>query len=206
MEISKEDLLRWDSTIISKEFDNRVDLKDGFFHDLYPIKNNTFTNDTTAFIYQDDFENKKSTVSHFSKNAFEFPKRGETVLANFPSQSFQKEKTYSLLNDWFRFIVEERNPKTGEFKYLQTSFPEFSEVIDGDWSLVEMKFKIDYPENEIRIITIGKELTADLLIRVDGLLIRENGIDVFQNKIEHEGEFYIKKNNHIQKDEFPYFD
>ncbi len=217
MEISKQDLLRWDSTMISDEFDNRVDLDDGFFHDIYSVKNNTFTNDTTSFIYQNDFEEKKSTVSHFSENAFEFPKRGETVLAQFPPQTFKKEKTYRLstwfyngqndaLNDWFRFIVEERNPKTGEFKYLTTTFPEFSEVIDGDWSLVEMDFKIDYPENEIRIILIGKELTADVKVRVDGLLIREKGVDVFQNKIEHNGAFYIKKNNHIQKDKFSFFD
>ena len=213
MEISKRDLLRWDSTIISNEFRKRTESDDIVVKDLIPIKNNTFTNDTTSFIYQDDFENKSSSFSHFSKGAFEFPKRGENVLANFTANTFQKGKTYSLstwfyngqndaLNDWFRFIVEERNPKTGEFKYLKTTFPEFSEVIDGNWSLVEMDFEIDYPENEIRIITIGKKLTADVNIRVDGLLIREKGVDVFQNRIEHDGQFYIKKNNHIQKDKY----
>ena len=209
-EISKEELLRWDSTSISNEFENRTESDDVLFNDLHSVKNNTFTTDTTSFIYQNDFEDQTSSFSHFSKGAFEFPKRGETILAKFSPNTFNKEKTYRLstwfyngqndaLNDWFRFIVEERNPKTGEFKYLTTVFPEFSEVIDGDWSLVEMDFKVDYPQNEIRIITIGKTLTADVLIRVDGLLIREKGVDVFQNKIEYKGANFLKKNNHIQK-------
>ena len=97
-------------------------------------------------------------------------------------------------------MVEERNPKTGQFKYT-TVFPEFAEVIDGNWSLVEMDFTIDFPkENEVNILIIGKELTADIPVYIDNLLILEKGKEFFENKILFEGVSYIRKNNHIQKD------
>ena len=70
----------------------------------------------------------------------------------------------------------------------------------GDWSLVEMDFQVGFPENEIRIITNGKDLTAPIQIYMDNLMIREKGTTFFENGINFQGEFYIRKNNHIQKD------
>jgi hypothetical protein len=63
-----------------------------------------------------------------------------------------------------------------------------------------MNFKVNFPENEIRIITIGKKLTLDLPLYIDDLMIRKKGVDIFEEHIEFEGAFYIKKNNHYQKD------
>ena len=212
-EISKSKLLNVDSTKLLYELE-KLKASLGFEKEPSsqspPINNNILTTDTLAFFYQNNFEKKPSQFARFSKGAFEKTKRGENELARFNSNTFEKDKTYVLsawffngqndaLNDWFRFIVEERNPKTGKSKYT-TSFPEFSEVIDGDWSLVEMNFKVNFPENEIRIITIGKKLTLDLPLYIDDLMIRKKGVDIFEEHIEFEGAFYIKKNNHYQKD------
>ena len=65
-----------------------------------------------------------------------------------------------------------------------------------------MDFQVDFPENEIRIITIGKKLTLDLPLYIDDLLIREKDVDVFEEYIKYDGAFYVKKNNHYQKDIF----
>lgn len=218
-EISKSKLLDIDSTKILSELD---DLKTslGFemeiFHTPAPAYNNILTTDSTSFFYQNNFNKFPSKFARYSEGAFERTKRGENELTKFSSNTFEKNKTYILsawffngqndaLNDWFRFIVEERNPKTGEFKYT-TCFPEFSEVIDGDWSLVEMDFQVDFSENEIRIITIGKELTLDLPLYIDDLMIREKGVDIFEEFIEYDGAFYVKKNNHYQRDIYNFLD
>ncbi len=212
-EISKSKLLEFDSTKLLYELEDlKVSLgfEDVPFYDPPPIPNNILTSDSLAFFYQNNFESDSSKFARYSYGAYERTKRGENELAKFNSNTFEKDKTYVLsawffngqndaLNDWFRFIVEERNPKTGEFKYT-TCFPEFSEVIDGDWSMIEMDFKVDYPENEIRVITIGKELTLDLPLYIDDLMIREKGVDVFEEFIKYDGAFYVKKNNHYQRD------
>ncbi|MFK7770939.1 MAG: hypothetical protein AB8F94_02325 [Saprospiraceae bacterium] len=212
-EISRAELLDLDSTKLLSELEDfkiSLGMKEEIFHTSTPIYNNILTSDSTSFFYQNNFSNSTSKFARYSKGAFEKTKRGENELAKFDSNTFVKNKTYVLsawffngqndaLNDWFRFIVEERNPTTGEFKYT-TFFPEFSEVIDGNWSLVEMDFQVDYPENEIRVITIGKALTLDLPLYIDDLMIREKGVNVFEEYIGYEGVFYVKKNNHYQKD------
>ncbi|MFK8008037.1 MAG: hypothetical protein AB8H03_16890 [Saprospiraceae bacterium] len=212
-EISKAELLQLDSTKLLSELEDfkiSLGIEVEMFHTPPPIYNNILTTDSSAFFYQNNFNNSTSKYSRYSNGAFEKTKRGENELAKFDANTFEKNKTYVLsawffngqndaLNDWFRFIVEERNPNTGEFKYT-TCFPEFSEVIDGDWSLVEMDFQVDFPENEIRIITIGKALTLDLPLYIDDLMIREKGVDVFEEYIEYKGNLYVKKNNHYQKD------
>lgn len=212
-EISKAELLKVDSTKLLNELEDfkvSSGMAEEIFHTPLPSYNNILTTDSMAFFYQNNFEDSMSRYARLSKGAFEKTKRGENELAKFDINTFEKDKTYVVsawffngqndaLNDWFRFIVEERNPKTGEFKYT-TSFPEFSEVIDGNWSLAEMDFQIDFPENEIRIITIGKALTLDVPLYIDDLMIREKGVDVFEEYIEHDGNFYVKKNNHYQRD------
>jgi hypothetical protein len=216
-EISRSKLLEVDSTKILAELsDLKASL--GFEEkplDIpLPIYNNILTTDSTAFFYQDNFKNSLSKFARYSTGAFESTKRGENILAKFDANTFEKNKTYVLsawffngqndaLNDWFRFIIEERNPKTGEFKYT-TCFPEFSEVIDGDWSLVEMDFQVDFPENEIRAITIGKKLTLDLPLYIDDLMIRKKGVDVFEEFLRYDSVFYVKKNNHYQQDIYNY--
>ena len=212
-EISRAELLQVDSTKLLRELSElktALGFQEEPFYSPPPIYNNILTSDSTAFFYQNNFKNAPSNHARFSKGAFEKTKRGENELAKFEAKTFEKNKTYVLsawffngqndaLNDWFRFIVEERNPKTGEFKYT-TCFPEFAEVIDGNWSLAETDFQVDFPENEIRVITIGKALTLDLPLYIDDLMIREKGVDVFEEYIKDEGAFYVKKNNHYQKD------
>ncbi|MBK6965195.1 MAG: hypothetical protein IPH20_14970 [Bacteroidales bacterium] len=102
------------------------------------------------------------------------------------------------LNMWFRFIVEEYDEQADTWKST-TWFPEHSEVINGDWSLVEGVFEVSNPKNRIYIVTIGKKEAKEPLF-IDDLLIRENGTDVYRFTVGDSTLFY---NNHSVPEEVP---
>jgi len=82
------------------------------------------------------------------------------------------------LSDWFRFIVEEYNIIENKWESTMC-LPTNSEVINGDWSLIEMKFKVLNPNNSISIVTIGKKYDREN-VYIDDLLIREINTDVYK--------------------------
>jgi hypothetical protein len=94
------------------------------------------------------------------------------------------------LNDWFRFIIEEHNLENGTIE-TTTYFPEQSETIHGNWSLLEGTFEIKNAKSKVYIITKGKENATQELF-ADDLLIKENGVDVY--KLVNDNELFY--NNH----------
>ena len=101
------------------------------------------------------------------------------------------------LNLWLRFMVEEYDEANNKW-YTTTVFPEFSEVINHDWSLIELEFKIRNPQNRIYIVSIGKDNSkADL--HLDDLFIYEKGS--FNYKIKRPGSSPIlfKNNQEIRR-------
>ena len=95
------------------------------------------------------------------------------------------------INDWFRFIIEEFDEEKNSW-VSTTCFPAESEVINGDWSLVESTFEIKNPKSRIFIVTKGKDNSrADLF--ADDLLITETGVDVYGFDENSKRLFY---NNH----------
>jgi hypothetical protein len=95
------------------------------------------------------------------------------------------------LNLYFRFVVEEYNEQSDSWEST-TFFPDQSEVINGDWSLVEGVFEVRNPQSRIYIATIGtKDAKGPLFL--DELLIREKGTDVYRLSPEDSSLFY---NNH----------
>jgi len=93
------------------------------------------------------------------------------------------------LNNWLRFIIEEFDESKNA--WISTEIlPEQSEVINGNWSLVEGTFEVMNSKSRIYITTKGKDDSKQPLY-VDDLLIREVGVDVY--KMEGNSLFY---NNH----------
>ncbi|MHC1777143.1 MAG: hypothetical protein AB9834_17210 [Lentimicrobium sp.] len=172
--------------------------RDGFF----------LTKDS-SFLYYNDFENLKSEKPFRGKGGFQSVKKGKNVLTEFGPGTFKAGNQYQIsvwmfngmpdaLNMWFRFIVEEYDETADTWKST-TWFPEHSEVINGDWSLVEGVFEVSNPNNRIYIVTIGKKEAREPLF-VDDLLIREKGTDVYRFNDGYLSLFY---NNHEVPAEIP---
>ena len=113
---------------------------------------------------------------------------------------FESGKTYitsawmyngekDALNLWFRFIVEEYDARNDKW-HITTVFPEQSEVICGDWSLVELTFTVKDATNGIAIVSKGKD-NSKAALYLDDLLIRESGAEIY--RMQDDGLFY---NNH----------
>ena len=178
-----------------------------FFEKYFRKKTNLYLNQTfqvssdSSFLYYNDFE--KSTSKHIfrGKGAYQSIKKGKNTFAEFAPNTFKTDKTYHLsiwmyngqkdaLNDWFRFMIEEHNEGNNTWE-TTTYFPEQSETIYGNWSLVEGTFIVKNPKSKIYITTKGKEnATQDLF--VDDLLIKENEVDIY--KLLNENELFY--NNH----------
>jgi hypothetical protein len=159
------------------------------------------TKDSTFFYYK-DFETLTSERPFRGKGGFQSVKKDKNVLAEFGPGTFSAGKSYHLsawmfngrpdaLNLYFRFVVEEYNEQSDSWEST-TFFPDQSEVINGDWSLVEGVFEVRNPQSRIYIATIGtKDAKGPLFL--DELLIREKGTDVYRLSPEDSSLFY---NNH----------
>ncbi|MBI5219706.1 MAG: hypothetical protein HY958_12325 [Bacteroidia bacterium] len=174
-------------------------------HDLRN-KSGFMVKDTLSFLYFNDFENSPVAVSFSGKGAFIGDKKGKNTFAGFKPNTFLKGKEYRVsawmyngqqdaLNDYLRIIVEEYNPAQKECRSTEVLAYE-SEVINGNWSLIELTFSVQNPANEISLVSIGKEESKGK-IYLDNLLIREKGQDVFKIlKKENEKIKELFKNNH----------
>ena len=161
-----------------------------------------------AFIYYNDFEKQPSEIAFNSEGAYSGLKKGKNEFAAFEPYTFENNKTYIVsawmynnhpdaLNLWLRFMVEEFDEQNN--KWLTTTvFPEYSEVIYDDWSLIELEFKIHDPRNRVYIASKGKENSkADL--HLDDLFIYEKG--TFNYKIKRPGSSPVlfKNNQEIRR-------
>lgn len=166
------------------------------------------TNNPTGFLYYDDFESRPSKIAFESKGAYSGVKKGKNEFASFNANSFEKDKTYiasawmynnypDALNHWLRFMVLEYDEQKDQW-FENTTFPENSEVINGNWSLVELEFNIRDPKNKIFVVSIGKEISrADLYL--DDLLIYEKGTLIYQVKRPGSSPILFKNNHEIRR-------
>ncbi|HZK08132.1 MAG TPA: hypothetical protein VFC92_08010 [Bacteroidales bacterium] len=142
-----------------------------------------------SVLYFNNFENISSDTSFRGQGSFTSIKKGKNVFAEFPPNTFQKDKEYEFsmwmfngepdaLNMWFRVIVEEFDEINNTW-YTTTFFPDQAEVINNNWSLAEGVFTVKYPKNRVYIVSKGKE-DATASLHVDDLLIKERGVDVYK--------------------------
>ena len=166
-------------------------------------QNSFFTSDSSSVLFYDSFENTKSDTSFRGKGSYHSVKKGKNTYAEFSPNTFEEGKEYHVsmwmyngepdaLNLWFRFIIEEYD-EVNDSWYSTTFFPEQSEVISDNWSLIEGVFKVNSSKNLIYIVSKGKE-DSKALLHADDLLIKEKGIDVY--KIEDKDSSLLFFNNH----------
>jgi hypothetical protein len=164
------------------------------------VKGDFYASKDSTTIYYNSFENQKSPHVFRGKGGFQTIKKGKNTFAEFAPNTFEVGKKYQVslwmyngipdaLNNWLRFIIEEFDESKNA--WISTEIlPEQSEVINGNWSLVEGTFEVMNSKSRIYITTKGKDDSKQPLY-VDDLLIREVGVDVY--KMEGNSLFY---NNH----------
>ncbi len=169
-------------------------------------KDGFYVNDSTAFIYYQDYENTLSDTTFRGKGSYIGIKKGKNTLAEFPSGTFAKDQEYDLsiwmyngekdaLNLWFRLMVEEYDPQLDQW-YNTTFSPEHAEVINEDWSLVEGSFQVHNPKNQIAIVTKGKP-NSKAKFHADDLLIRTKGVTLYKYEDQYTNRLFY--NNHSIK-------
>lgn len=155
----------------------------------------------STFLYYNGFEGSSSEQVFRGTAGFQSSKKGQNIFAQFAPYTFENGKKYHVslwmyngmanaLNDWLRFIIEEYDEETNTWEST-TYFPEQSETINGNWSLMEGTFEIKNPKHKIFITTKGQDNAKEALF-VDDLLIKEVGTDVF--KVIGQNELFY--NNH----------
>jgi hypothetical protein len=151
-------------------------------------------------LFYNNFEDRPSSRSFRGKGAYQGTKKGKNTFAEFAPGTFAPGEKYRMsmwmyngeedaLNLWFRVLIEEYNPATDQW-HTTTFFPEQSEVLFGNWSLVEGEFSVQSAQSHVYIVSKGKE-NSKAGLTADDLLIRAAGMDVYQ--MQDDTLFY---NNH----------
>ncbi len=194
MRLSKEALFENEGPVIRARFEadsSQLNQRNGYF-----------LSDTCSVLYHDGFENQDSPLPFAGNGGYHGLKKGENKLAVFTANTFLKDRDYDVsiwmhngekdaLNLWFRFLIEEYDAPSNQW-FRTTFFPEFSEVIYGDWSLVEGSFRVHDPANVVQIVTRGKA-NSKATFNADELLIKDKGVKVFKLLDDEQTLFY---NNH----------
>ncbi len=184
------------------EFENFNKKKDSLF-----IKGDFLVKDTNAFIYFNDYENNQSDTTFRGKGSYSGIKKGKNTFAQFDSNTFSADKEYVVsawmyngekdaLNSWLRLMVEEFDEANNQW-FTTTTFPEKSEVIYGNWSLIELKFKVKNAKNKIYIVSKGKDDSKEKL-HLDDLLIRESNSIVYRIYYQNNIQILFKNNHEIK--------
>lgn len=191
--ITPDALFKNNSQEIFQKYENKKDSL---------IQNQSFlTSKDSSFIYYNDFEKSSSKHPFRGRGGYQSIKKGKNTFAEFAPNTFNSDKTYHVsvwmyngqkdaLNDWFRFMIEEHDEVNNTWE-TTTYFPEQSETINGNWSLVEGTFKVKNSKSKVYITTKGKENATQELF-ADDLLIKENGVDIY--KLVNDNQLFY--NNH----------
>jgi len=193
-QLTFDDLFKSDADAYLKEFEAQKDRL--FQDDLFLVS------DFNSFLYYESFETNPSEIIFRGNRAFTGTKKGKNILVEFGPGIFKVGKTYSLscwmyngfkdaLNLHFQLRVEEFDESANSWEST-ICFPEQSEVINGDWSLVEMEFKVKNPDSYVYIVTKGKPNSKSPFV-ADDLLIREQQLNVYLLDTINNTLFY---NNH----------
>jgi len=193
-QLAFDDLFKSDADVYLKNFETQK--YSLFENDIFLVSN------TNSFLYYESFETSQSETTFRGNGAFNGTKKGENILAEFSPGTFEKGKNYTVscwmyngfkdaLNLHFQLRVEEFNESANSWENT-ICFPEQSQVINGNWSLVEMEFKVKNPGSYVYIVTKGKPDSKSPFV-ADELLIREQHLDVYRMDTVKKTLFY---NNH----------
>jgi hypothetical protein len=175
--ITKDQLLKFNT---ENEINQYKTKKDGLFY-----RNGFLTNDTSSIFYFDSFDETKTDIKLDGNGSFTGLKKNYNTLAKFNPGYFKKDEDY-IASFWMynagdnfgqdqlnsMFILQEKNIKTSKWSKIVN--PMNSQVINGDWSLVEMEFKIEAPDDNIDFILKGDNYSK-IRIYLDDFMIYKKG-------------------------------
>jgi len=160
---------------------------------LFP-KDGFLTNDTTGFLYYDSFEQSPSKIAFRGKGAFKGPKKNWNKIAVIEKNRMKKGEKYTVAFWIYNqgknfgqdqtnslFLIQER--KGDKVKWISTSNPMHSEVINGDWTLVEQEFTVNDPEVQMEFIVKGDDNSKKTAIIDDVFIYKSNTLNY---KVEKE--------------------
>ena len=205
LKLSKKDLFNSSAESEIKKFEQK---KDSLSFDASGF----YSSDSGSFVYFNAFDNLPSAQRFSDPGAFSGWKKEHLSIVDFPANTFKSNTSYALsvwfynggqdaVNNWFRLMKEEYDPGTDRWTESWV-LPENSEVIFGDWSLVELDFEVLKSGNEVSFKTLGKVLDKQHFY-LDDLLIREKNVDVYKILQEENGKIIslFKNNQRIQVQE-----
>ncbi len=167
---------------------------------LLIYKNGFYVSDTSKYFYYNSFDDLPCKISFRGKGSGLVKKNTQKIIADFTSETFTENTEYNLslwaynadnnLNEHFRFGLIEYN-KNG-IVWEQEFYPELSQLINGDWSLVEFDFTIKNKSDKLKLYTKGSVYSYGNII-FDDLFVCEKPLDVYK-EIKKNKELFF--NNH----------
>lgn len=155
----------------------------GYYHsgDWYFSKPDTF-------LVIDGFETLKATHVRSGSGAFSGLKRDFNVVAALPAHAMDTAVTY-LASFWYynrgpmrchAFVgIDDFNTATGKGAWNYYTDPRFARTIVGDWSMVELPFRMGGKNHELKLFISGQPYDHDS-IWVDDLSVRVADVDVYR--------------------------
>ena len=145
-------------------------------------KNGLLVSDSNATAILVDFEDRPSLKAHRGSGAFTGNKLGVNTVAEIELRGVRLGEEMELsawmyngapesLNLGLRLEVVQIDP-SGTGNHVDSTLPNEAETVDGDWSLVIMRFRTlsDDPQIHVRTVCLGYHerdlILDDLLIRV----------------------------------------
>lgn len=172
-------------------------------------KNGFLVNDTNSILFYEDFEDKASNISLAGHGAFMGWKNKYNKFVSFEAGTFKPDEKYiasfwmynagenygqDMLNSMF--ILQEKDGDNSAWSAIIN--PAYSQVINGDWSLVEMEFILKYPNSATTFMLKGSDYHKKQIYIDDLMIYKANTLNYKVVTINDTTiKTLIKNNQHI---------
>jgi hypothetical protein len=167
---------------INKAFKDFESKKESLF-----CRNNFYVTDTVNILYNNSFDTVNTSIKHRGAGSYKGYRKDYNIIARFDSGCFKPGIEYAVSLWYYNkgvsknqsdLIVQEMDSNNISHWNYTTRFME-CEVIDGDWSLGELKFFVSDSNSKLDIIIKGSERARDW-IYIDDVLIRSSSNQVYR--------------------------
>ena len=166
-------------------------------------RNHIWVSDSSGFVYYEDYDSLGAEFTLFGNGSLVLPKWDFRTLKEFDAFTFESNTNYEL-SLWFYnhdssrvkeiIGVHSTTPEGVNDGWLAKTNAKNSETVFGNWSLVKMGFRVDKPENTIRILSAADK--KGVHVYYDNLMVRESAVKVVQKTVM-KGDSVLIINNEI---------
>ena len=162
--------------------------------------------DTNAFLYYDGFEDKNSDYILSGTGALSGPKKQYHKLASFDEGTFEISTRYTA-SFWMynqgenygqdmlncMFILQEKDADNSKWSKIVN--PMKSLVINDDWTLVEMNFKLNNPNTKITFLLKGNDNSKKEIYIDEFMIYNKSSLNYRFETNENSRDTVLIKNN-----------